>query len=142
MLLWRISEWADLSGIGGEFARGRWHEKGQRITYLASSRSLAMLEAMVHFEENDLPPDFQLLEVEAPDDLATAHWPGGLTGDLEATRRWGSAWLSANETALASVPSAVAPGDMNWLLNPAHRDASRIQIVGAVRHPWDRRLFG
>jgi RES domain-containing protein len=40
------------------------------------------------------------------------------------------------------VPSAVVPGDFNYLLNPAHPDLELIQIKSRVDFPFDSRFFG
>ena len=49
MELWRISNYADLSGAGdGLLAAGRWHTRGRRIVYLADHPASALLEMLVH----------------------------------------------------------------------------------------------
>jgi len=47
MELWRISNYADLSGAGGLQAAGRWHTRGKRIVYLADHPASALLEMLV-----------------------------------------------------------------------------------------------
>lgn len=143
MILWRISEYASLDGAGGMAVGGRWHSKGRPIVYSAESSALAMLEMFVHLETDTLPPPFQLLKLEAENGLAFAEWTARENpSELAATRDWGDAWLSRGSTMLACVPSVIAPGGRNWLINPLHADASKVRIVGASRWPWDRRLFG
>lgn len=142
MILWRISEYATLDGAGGVAVGGRWHRKGRPIVYCAESSALAMLEMLVHLEVDTLPPPFQLLRIEAEDAIPFAQWPAGRDpADMPATAAWGDAWLASGETALARIPSVVAPGGTNWLLNPLHPDAARVKIAGASRWPWDKRLF-
>ena len=55
MELWRISNYADLSGIGGLRAAGRWHSQGRRIVYLADHESSALLEMLVHMDRDLMP---------------------------------------------------------------------------------------
>ncbi len=148
MILWRISNYADLLGIGGLHTSARWHTQGRPIVYLTESPSCALLETLVHFEidREDLPNAFQLLKIEAPDDIRFRKvMPEGLPGKWKTlslpTRRIGDEWLQSNETALLAVPSALTPETWNWLLNPRHPDASRIRILAAQRHAYDRRLF-
>ena len=58
MVLWRISNYADLLGIGGMTASARWHTAGQSIVYLAETPSAALLEVFVHLEtDEDHRPD-------------------------------------------------------------------------------------
>ena len=65
MTLWRISNHADLNGLGGLHASGRWHSQGREVVYLAESPAGALLEALVHFDlaPEDAPQAFTLLEV-------------------------------------------------------------------------------
>jgi len=111
-----------------------------------------MLERIVHMlgfdadEDVSLPRFYQLLRVLVPDDvetkelnvLARVEW----RDDVQFTRGVGDAWLASAETAVARVPSAIVPQTWNYLMNPAHRDAKRIEIVEASRERFDNRLFG
>ncbi len=147
MRLWRISDHADLSGVGGLHASGRWHSRGRRVVYLADHPASALLEVLVHLEIDveDLPTHYQLLGVDVPDDVAiTLLDERGLPDDWRnqraVTRARGDEWLSASATALLQVPSAIVPAARNTLLNPAHADAARISIGAVLRSPFDRRL--
>lgn len=123
-------------------AAGRWNRVGRPITYLADSSALAMLEVLVHLDVAAMPPPFQLIAVDAPPDLALTDWPADQDAtDMRLTSDWGDAFLRANRSALARVPSVVAPGGWNLLLNPLHADAARMTVAGAQRWPWDARLF-
>ena len=66
MILWRISNHADLNGLGGVHRSGRWHFAGVPVVYLSESPALALLEVMVNFDlaPDELPADYQLLEVD------------------------------------------------------------------------------
>lgn len=142
MRLWRISEHADLSGIGGQVAPGRWHSKGRHIVYAAASSALAMLEVLAGLELGVAPPSFQLIQIDAPDDLAVTDYPADAgVHDMSLTTAWGDAFLRAGDTALARVPSAIAPYCWNYLFNPLHPEASRVGVTRAERWPWDARLF-
>ena len=147
MRLWRISNHASLSGDGGLYASGRWHSRGRRVVYLADHPASALVEIMVHLEidAEDLPTHFQLLGVEVPDGIDIAHvdeadLPEGWRGDAALTRARGDVWLSGNAAAMLRVPSAIVPESANYLLNPAHPDAARIEIASAIRAAFDPRL--
>ncbi len=145
---WRISNYADLQGLGGQLGTGRWHRYAP-IVYCAEHPANAMLETLVHLEidsPDDLPLQYQLLEIAIPDDLAAEPLPADALAehwrdDERISQALGMAWLRRGETALLRVPSAIMPAEFNLLLNPRHADASRIRIVAAYRHPYDRRLF-
>ncbi|MDJ0648735.1 MAG: RES family NAD+ phosphorylase [Xenococcaceae cyanobacterium MO_188.B19] len=59
MYLWRIcaAKYQDssCSGLGGLYAAGRWHQKGNKIIYTAESLALATLEIFVHLESDRVP---------------------------------------------------------------------------------------
>jgi RES domain-containing protein len=148
MFLWRISNHATLDGWGGLIASARWHTEGRPIVYLAESPAGALVEHLVHLELNPvrLPKFYRLLKTEAPDDLSirtvmAADLPSNWINDQVATRTTGDEWLASRNGPLLRVPSAILPETFNVLLNPEHADASRIQILWQVEHPWDTRLL-
>ncbi len=143
MRLWRISNHASLSGEGGLYASGRWHTRGRRVVYLADHPASALLEVMVHLEidAEDLPTHYQLLGVDLPDDLASdavdeSTLPADWREQVVDTRARGDDWLSKGAAALLRVPSVIVPEGTNYLLNPEHLDAARINIGAAVRAAW------
>ncbi len=148
MRLWRISDFADLSGQGGLLEEARWHSRGRRIVYLADHPASALIEVLVHLEVNaaELPDSYQLLAVDAPEEIAfeTAH-AGNLPADWQRnhslTRAVGDDWLAANRAALLRVPSAIVPAAFNWLLNPTHTDARQVRIAEIIRAQLDPRLL-
>ena len=144
MEFWRISNYADLSGIGGMRAAGRWHSQGRRIVYLSDHPSSALLEMLVHMDRDLVPSTYQLLRINAPSDVGpemVGELPAGWRDQLMATREIGDGWLDRAGSALLQVPSAIGHGH-NFLLNPAHPDAARIAVAEIVRAPFDPRLLG
>ena len=148
MRLWRISNHASLSGDGGLHASGRWHARGRRVVYLADHPAAALLEVMVHLEidAEDLPTHYQLLGVEVPDDVASdeldeSTLPAAWRERVAETRARGDDWLRAATASLLRVPSAIVPESANYLLNPAHADATRIGIASTRRAAFDPRLM-
>ena len=140
--LWRISEWAELDGAGGMLFDGRWHDAGRPIVYIAESSALALLEVLVAQPKTTLPAPYQLIEIDAPDELGIINWSeAAVPRDTDLTRAWGNAFLHAAEAPLARVPSVIAPHSWNYLLNPLHPDAARVTVAHAARWPWDARLF-
>jgi RES domain-containing protein len=147
MYLWRISKFQSLDGGGGMFYSARWHTVGHPVVYLAESAAGAMLEVLAHLEldDEDLPPDYTLLQVEAPDDLAAvtlADTSGSVyRNNLRTSQSLGNQWLENGTSAIARVPSAIMPHTWNYLLNPLHPDAQRLRIASAITDTYDRRLL-
>src|SRR5471030_2501529 len=114
MRIWRISNYADLSGIGGTLAPGRWHSKGRPILNAAEHPALALLEVLVHFDRSELPDSYQLLGIDIPDSASLAELtqlalPARWMQDELATRRIGDRWLGEGESLLLRAPSALVP---------------------------------
>ena len=147
MILWRISNHADLSGLGGVYRSGRWHHAGVPVVYLSESPALALLEVMANFDlaPDEFPANYQLLEVDCAsvgvlslgDDQLDEQW----AETRPTTQSIGSEWLASGVSALLKVPSAVVPRSWNYLLNPRHGDASHATIRSSSRHPFDQRLI-
>lgn len=149
MILWRISNYADLGGIGGLRAAARWHSAGAPVVYTANAPASALLEVLVHLEfaePDDLPSHYRLLKIDVPANIHVVTVPANtLPADwrnqVHATRAIGDAWLRAKSSALLAVPSALVPDTDNFLLNPRHADAQKIKIVATGSYPFDFRLF-
>jgi RES domain-containing protein len=153
LILWRISNYPDLSGAGGLMHPGRWHTRGRPIIYLAESAAGALLEALVHVEAThpgELPRNYQLLEIDVPDATSADNalkldcptLPEGWQKNLTITRRYGDEWLASGASLLLHVPSAVVGRTFNYLFNPLHRSAATWRIVSVARYPFDDRLLG
>lgn len=152
MRLWRVSNYADLSGEGGRRVAARWHERGRPAVYLAEHPALALLETLVHLDidPDELPSHYQLLTVDVPDgvaveDLAEAELAARVADWRRApdgTRKLTRAWFDERRTALLRVPSVIVPAAFNYLLNPLHLEAARVAIVARQRAELDARLFG
>ena len=151
MRLWRVSNYADLSGEGGRRVAARWHERGRPAVYLAEHPALALLETLVHLDidPDELPSHYQLLTVEAPDAVAVEELSEAELARItdwrhapQETRTVTRAWFDERCSALLRVPSALVPAAHNYLLNPLHPDAARIAVVARQTAEFDTRLFG
>lgn len=136
------------TGEGARRAGGRWHSPGNPVVYTSASRALTMFEVLVNLigaERRHLavcvlvPATFseRLIEDVHPHDLP-ARWdtPAGSS----AARTLGDGWLASQRTAVLRVPSAIVPGEFNFLLSPLHPAFSRIHIGDPVPFAWDPRL--
>jgi RES domain-containing protein len=144
MRLWRISNYTELSGIGGTVSAGRWNVLGTPMVYCADHPATALLEILVHVDAEDLPAAYQLLEIEVPSALALSSpdLPIDWKDDVAISQRLGTAFVSAGIHAVMEVPCIIVPFTKNYLLNPALLERDGIAIVGATTHPVDTRLLG
>ncbi|OJV14432.1 MAG: hypothetical protein BGO21_17050 [Dyadobacter sp. 50-39] len=147
MELFRItrSEYQDdLSGIGAFYNGGRWNTPRNAMLYTSSHRSLAMLEVLVHFHKTVTPPNYVIISLEIPDELATISEPQLIT-DWEEDQQWskdtGDKWLKPGNSLLLKVPSVVVKAEKNYLVNPMHPDVVSLRITDIEPLNFDKRLF-
>jgi RES domain-containing protein len=143
VIVWRISNDADLTGIGGRLASARWHSIGRPIVYTSEHPALAMLETLVHLDRSDFPSRFQLLTIELPDgsvSALSAAMPADAGRHEAWSRRMGDEWLAEKSSLAMRVPSVVAPYSWNCLINPAHPRMSEARIARIDQMPLDIRL--
>jgi RES domain-containing protein len=147
MLLYRITrrDFADLSGTGSRLYGGRWNSEGKAAVYLASSRSLAMLEALAHLSPTNVPDDLCLMVVDVPEDfteldhnLLPQAWER--YDDQYALKQIGNNVLLKKEKLLLKVPSALVKQEFNFLFNPLHPKASEAKIISIEPFAFDPRL--
>ncbi|MDO8966504.1 MAG: RES family NAD+ phosphorylase [Algoriphagus sp.] len=138
----------ELSGKGAALSGNRWNSKGTELIYCADSRALAMAEVAVHLSLSILPKDYVMVEIEIPNSvsissLKTDDLPQGWNSfpHLLDTQKIGDDFVAERKSCVLKVPSAVVPGDFNFLINSNHLDFSAIKIVGYKDFPFDQRLF-
>jgi len=140
---------APFDGEGAYRYGGRWSSPGTRLSYASEHQSLAMLEYFVHLDRDDAPGDLVLAIADVPDSVTRerveaknlpAGWrrsaaPAGLTtlGDEFAQR---------GQHCLLLLPSVLAPGEYNYLINPEHPDFKKIAIRPLEPLNYDPRMFG
>jgi len=126
---------------------GRWNSIGMPVVYVAESRSLAIIEMLVHLDSSAILNSYVLISAKLDESLVLAVEFDSLpTGwDAEApspeTQRVGDRWIAAAESAALRVPSVLAPGEFNYLLNPRHPQFREIEMSGPVPYAFDRRLL-
>ncbi len=149
MILYRFAHHKfaeDLSGTGAKLKGGRWNLAGTPVLYTSSSISLALLEILVNtgsFEELQL---FKLMQLTLPADahvyrIDTKNLKKNWLHDFEYTQ-WMGTEIMQDKTSLAiACPSAVVQQEQNFLLNPAHKDYSKIRLKEVSGFYFDERLF-
>ena len=129
MLVYRIilSKYSRKLIASGRAAR--WNPNDVEMIYTASSRSLACLENVVHRSISSLTLAFDVLTIEIPHHIKIKKI---LLKDLPAdwkdydrvylTQRIGEKWINEEETVVLQVPSSIVSEEVNYLLNPKHKD--------------------
>lgn len=134
-------------GTGAMLVGGRFNSPGRAVIYGALTYAGAMLEVLVHARIGKVPRHHVAVIAEVPDDVSVERAGAGAlpagwdTHDLGIARGYGDRWISEARSAVLLVPSVVARGEWNAMVNPAHPQTHGI-IVGAPEPViWDARLF-
>jgi len=137
-----------LTGKGAAIKGGRWNSIGIEMIYTAGNRSLAMAEVAVHFSLGTLPSNFKMMTIEIPSTVSVMslsekklHEGWNSFPSPVNTRQFGDRFILENGVAVLKVLSVVTPGDFNYLINPFHKDMSKIRIVSVEDFLFDKRLF-
>lgn len=143
MHVWRLTRaefgGTPFDGVGPARGGGRWNCRGTYIAYAASSRSLAILEVLVHIDRDLVPRDLVFIEAEVPDDAiamldAKVLPPSWRTEPPPpALRDIGDAWARATSSLALRVPSVVVPEEENLLVNPSHPRFAELRVVGSPK---------
>ncbi|MCK5820618.1 MAG: RES family NAD+ phosphorylase [Bacteroidales bacterium] len=138
----------DLSGKGAEITGGRWNSKGVGVVYTSESRALCTAEIAVHTQLGIIPKDYELVHILIPDSIQFMEispdelpLPWNSIPYNSITQNIGNHFIDTNEYPVLKVPSAVIPGDFNYLINPAHPDSRGIEITKTEAFSFDERLF-
>jgi RES domain-containing protein len=149
MVLYRIVNCTyagDLTGTGARLFGGRWNSEGKPAIYLASSRSLALLEVLVHLPPLMIPDNYCLTEIEVPDNSITQISIDSLPTNWKdvsppiALKLIGDEFLKNQEHLLMKVPSSIVPMEDNYLLNPLHPAIKKVKILKKEPFDFDKRL--
>lgn len=134
-------------GTGALLVGGRFNSPGRAVIYGALTFAGAMLEVLVHARIGKVPRHHVAVTAQVPDDMPVERagptvLPAGWdTPDLGIARSYGDRWISEARSAVLLVPSVVARGEWNAMVNPAHPDAGRMVVGEPQTVIWDARLF-
>ncbi len=147
---WRIDK-PGRDAFSGEGARrfgGRWNSPGVAVVYLSEHQSLAALEIFVHLQPLVPHEKYLAYFVEWDDAQMEALAPKKLPPNWRAsppepaTMQMGDRWVGEKRSAVLALPSAILPGERNFLINPAHPDFGKLRRQKAVSFAFDHRLVG
>ena len=129
----------ELDGKGAAIAGGRWNSKGTEVVYTSDCNALAILEYRVHM--STFPKNMLLLAIDLADTLKKER-VSSIPNSPAEMQQIGDEWINSGSTAILEVPSVVAPGHKNYLLNPAHPDfAAGVKVVENHPFAFDLRLL-
>ncbi|GEO07988.1 RES family NAD+ phosphorylase [Segetibacter aerophilus] len=150
MIVYRLSKGKyhrDLSGKGAELYGGRWNSKGTALLYTSQSRALAFAEISMHIPLGIIPKDYFLISIQIPDtadilELVEADMPTDWRSNphSDSTQKIGDQFAAGLKYLALRVPSAVVPGDSNYLINPLHAAINEVTITEVEPFEFDSRF--
>ena len=151
MLVYRICKSAyasDLSGTGARLVGGRWNSKGIPVVYTSGTRSLAVLEILVHIPAAMVPKDFMIVSIFIPDNIGIDEisWKQvkpeiDKLGTHANFAKMGNEWVMKMSSVVLKVPSIVVKDEFNYIINPMHPKSKEIKIAEQKPFSFDARLF-
>ncbi|MGA0558625.1 RES family NAD+ phosphorylase [Larkinella sp. VNQ87] len=147
MRVYRITKARYAGQLTASGGAARWNSRGQYVIYTAATRALACLENVVHLSGEGLEADFKVMLIDIPDALFVEKIAIDQLPDewftfqnYNTCQQIGDDWLQKNRSAVLQVPSAIIPGEWNYLLNPLHPEFGRIQLIGSEPFVFDPRI--
>ncbi len=149
MIVYRLTNGAftkDLSGNGAKLYGGRWNSPGFNALYTTENISLAVLEILVHVHQYNIPLNYHLLAIEIPDNIIptlinTKSLKRSWKNDTGYSQFIGDEFLKTSANLLLKVPSAIIEQEHNFIINPTHKDISKIKIIASHLFEFDKRLY-
>ena len=150
MIVYRLSKgkyYRDLSGKGAEIHGGRWNSNGTALLYTSQSRALTFAEISMHIPLGIVPKDYFLTTIEIPDtadilELTEVDMPADWRSNphSDSTQKIGDEFATELKHLVLRVPSAVVPGDFNYLINPFHSMMREVTIADVEPFEFDSRF--
>jgi len=145
---WRIADgrYTIYSGVGARTQGGRWNTPGTDVIYASESFSCAMLEQLARAGIGRIPEGHKWIKIDIPaipiEVVEPEDIPGWDQEDWLASQEYGDQWLKEQRTAVLMVPSVITNGlEKNVLINPAHRDFSKITHTHPKKMQWHQRFL-
>lgn len=157
MKLWRIVKKQHIdsafSGAGARLFGGRWNHIGCSVVYTSDSLALAAMELFIHVQRPDKIKPLRSaklvsIEIGVPNNIT----PSEIKFDeipeswknipaIDETKDIGTNWFRDGKSLLLKVPTVIVPAGFNYLINPSHKDFSKLSINDPKEFIFDKRLW-
>jgi RES domain-containing protein len=138
----------DLSGNGSRLYGGRWNSEGVFALYASGTRSMALLETLAHTPAKMLNANnYQLITLSVPDNIVPVqillsslpdYWDAPDTRPF--TKMLGDKFLNDKINLIIAVPCVLMPEEINYVINPLHKDMRKVKIIHKRRIYFDKRI--
>lgn len=148
--MWRLcsATYADTAydGEGAKLYGGRWSPAGLPVAYTAESRALAIVEVLANVDDPErllelcwvlVPAEIAATAIEKPARVPESWRQFPHSAE---TQEFGARWVREARSLALRVPSAVVPGEFNYLINAVHPDFENMKIGKPEPFSFDPRL--
>lgn len=142
----RKSKYADQLSASG--VANRWNRMEQFVIYTGQSRSLSILESLVHQKSTEIDQSFKMMvihmEIGTNDildvrDLLPHHW--SKLESYKLTQEIGAKWYIEKKSLILRVPSVIVPQESNYIIHTKHPSFhKKINLLKIENYSWDTRL--
>lgn len=149
MEVFRVSSTKHSKTLTASGKASRWNKEGEFVIYTGATRSLAMLESVVH-KSIQTGLDYETMIISIPNELQTF---SSIQTDLLPTnwrdvtaypklQELGSSWYQSKKTLILQVPSVIVPQEFNYIININHPDfKTLITLIQREEFILDKRLY-
>ena len=149
--VWRITDrkYADtaFSGEGARVWGGRFNSPGIPAIYVSDTLSLALIEIIVQTNDRSNLKKKVLIRANIPENLIKVPSKSALPDGWNRipaskdSQTYGDEWFRNGTNPVLKIPSVVVPIEYNYVINPAHKLFSTIEIAQAEPLSVDPRFF-
>lgn len=147
MIAYRLatSQYADdISGEGASIYGGRWNPVGIKALYTSQNISLCILEILARTQIKINPVSYQLVILDFPvnalTEIKNSQLKAGWKDHVEYTQWVGEEFLKDDKSLVMQIPSAIVERENNFILNPLHKDFTKVKILEIEALNLDERL--
>lgn len=149
MQLFRIAHERYTCNLTASGRANRWNRENQFVLYGASSRSLAMLELLVHRSGIYPSSSYKMMIIQVMGEFSTLSLDRKTLPDnwrsmagYPALQALGTDWYAASNDLLLEIPSAIVPQESNYVLNTRHGNfVDCVKLLDREGFYWDERLL-
>jgi RES domain-containing protein len=126
---------------------GRWNSPGNRVLYTSSSIALALLEVIVHLQDDRSIASYSTAKVDFDGNMVIdvsdfaklpRDWDKAVISS--ELREIGDEWAASQRSAVLRVPSVIVPSESNFLINMNHPDAKKLRMGRPKSFKLDQRI--
>ena len=148
MEVFRVSSTKYSRQLNASGKAARWNKDGEFVIYAGETRSLAMLENIVHKSiQTGLDYETMIISIMDSENFFTRKKLSDLPSnwrDISAYAKLqdiGSRWYQSKESLVLQVPSVIVPQEFNYVINASHPEfKNRITLIRQEEFVLDSRF--